>query len=589
MKAFYLLRPRRQSLANLLRKPGRKRTAAIWSLIVLATLIGIGLGCVELFRRIDQVDRLSPVIAGIDAVRRLVEERPPTIGEMLNRTVLMMFSFSLMMMLMLSNVITALSTFFASEEMDLVLSSPIRYHAVFFSKFTETLLQSSWMVFLLLVPYLVALGWVYHAPLRFWLGFWLPLVPFLCISTSGGILLTLFLARAFPVGKTRNLLRFISVMGAGVLLLLFRVMRPELLVSPEKFRDLLALIQTPWNPQLEKVPAGWMAKEFIGLLDLPMGATTMDHLFLWGGGLAAVALCYAVSRRYHLDTWQLHQEAEGAPDDTHVEAGAVPGEGPVDRVFARVPVQLRSILAKDVRVFYRSPVLWTQVMLMVVIMVIYVYNIYLLPLNSIRGLTPIFVEWLAFPNIGFVAFVVVALALRFGFPAVSMEGPGFYLIHSSPVGISRYVRIKFWSNFVPLLIVSLALVITSDLMLQVRSTMFWVSLFDALLFSLVIAALALAYGAVYHDFRRVSVSEIPSSFGGMVFMVATLIVIVVVMCMQAVPFWYLTVNALSVAALGWGTLALTAGCGLASVATCLGITVYALRHATRVLEFLEVE
>lgn len=590
MRLLYLLWPRLQGTLNLLRRPATRRTSLIWSLVVLAILLGVGLLCARLFTKIDQVDRISPVIAGIDAIRKLVEARPPTVGEMLNRTVLMMFTFSLMAMLLLSNVITALSTFFASEELDLVLSSPLPYRSVFFSKFCETLIQSSWMVFLLLVPYLAALGWVYDAPLKFWLFFWLPLVPFLAICTASGIMVTFFLARAFPVGKTRNLLRFLAVMGAGALLLIFRIMRPELLVSPDRFRNLLELIQTPWNPHLEMVPSGWLSREVLWLLDLPMGAGPWDHALLWGGGLSAVAVCYAFARVNHLHIWQLHQEAQGAPDASDArDAGAVPGEGPLDRVFAFLALPTRAILVKDIRVFYRSPVLWTQVMMMIVIMVIYIYNIYLLPLKSITGLTPVFVEWLAFLNIGFVAFVVVALALRFGFPAVSMEGLGFYLIHSSPVGIARYVRLKLWSNFAPLLVISLTLVTLSDLILGVRPIMFWLSLFDAVLLTGMISSMALFYGAVYHDFKSVSVSEIPSSFGGMVFMVSTLIAICVVLALQAVPFWFLSINALSVARLSGWHLWLTLFGGAGSVAASLVVTGFAVRGARRTLQFLEVE
>jgi ABC-2 type transport system permease protein len=589
LRVFYLFGPRVRALINTLRKQSSRRTAAIWTLVVLATLVGVGALCVRLFTKVDQVDAASPLIGAVDALTRFFSDRAPTVGEMLNRTVLMMFTFSLMAMLLLSNVITALSTFFASEELDLIFSSPLNYRSVFFSKFAETMLQSSWMVFLLLVPFLGALGWVYNAPLRFWLLFWMPVIPFFAICTAAGIATTIFLARAFPVGKTRNLLRFMSVMGAGVLLLMFRIMRPELLVTPERFRDLLQMLQTPWNPHLEKVPSGWMAREVLWLLHFPQAAEWWDHALLWGGGAAAVLFVYLIARRFHLETWQAHQEAEGAPDEDPASGGRIPGEGPVDRALSFMPLDTRAIVAKDVRVFYRSPVLWTQVMLMIVIMIIYVYNIYLLPLKSIRGMAPIFTEWLAFFNIGFVAFVLVALALRFGFPAVSMEGLGFYLIHSSPLGIQRYVRVKFWSNFTPLLLVSCVLVCVSDYILGVRLLMFLVSLVDIVLFTLVISSFALAYGAVYHDFRRQSVSEIPSSFGGMVFMVSTLITICVVLAIQAVPFWFLTINALSVSRTHPFYIAMTLGCGALSIAICLGVTWAGLRWATRCLEYLEVE
>jgi ABC-2 type transport system permease protein len=598
LKLFYLLSPRVLAISNTLAQRRNRWVALVWSLIVVGAMVGLFFLCHRLLTRIDRIDEVSAVLATINTVRAFLVERAPTVGEMLNRTVLMMFVFSLMTMLYISNVITALSTFFSSEELDLVLSSPMPYRRIFFSKFAETLLQSSWMVFLVLVPFLAALGSVYRAPASYYLLFWIPIVPFLCFPAAAGIWTTLFLARAFPVGQTRNLLRFLVVLGTGLLLILFRVMRPELLVHPEKFRDLLTLMDTPWNPQLELVPSGWAVKEVLWLLGFPLHAAASDHLLLWGGALAVVLATGALAARLHPSTWQLHQEAEGAAIEGESRRGARPAgavdpfrlaEGPVDRALARLAVADRAILTKDIRVFYRSPVLWTQVMLMVVIMVIYLYNIYLLPLKTIRGITPAFVEWLAFLNVGFVAFVVVALALRFGFPAVSMEGLGFYLIHSSPVGISRYVWLKYWSSFVPLMVVCVVLVVASDLILGVRPLVMAFSIADAVLFSMVIAAMAMCFGALYHDFRRQSLSEIPSSFGGMVFMVATLLVVTVLLGIQSVPFFYRAELSLSFREAPAGSmLALSLALVGASIAAAAGITVASLSKAIRHLRYLEV-
>jgi ABC-2 type transport system permease protein len=582
----YLLGPRFRSLRNMLAVRRNVMVACAWGLLVLGMLLGLYDLCVRFFVKIDDLDRATPVITALNTMRSFFT-RTPTVGEMLNRTVLLMFLFSLICMLLISNVIVALANFFTSEELDLVLASPIPYYSVFFSKFADTLIQSSWMVLLVVGPFLTALGRVYHAPISYYFLFWFPLIPMLVFPCCIGIIVTLVLARVFPVTKMRNLMRFLAVMGACVVLLVVRVMRPELLVAPEKFRSLVTMLDSPWNPRLEVMPSGWASNESLSLMDFPRGATTTDHYLLWGGAFLLILFTYQLAKKIHVAGWQLHQEAAGRPDDT--ADGGFQGESPLERILRPFDLPVRAILAKDIRTFYRSPVLWTQALLMLVIMVIYLYNIYLLPIGDVPGLTPAFVDGLAFLNIGFVSFVVVALALRFGFPAVSLEGLGFFLIHSSPFGIKRYVRVKFWSTFIPLLTVSLVLALTSDVILGAKRLIFILSVLDSVLFSYVISALALGFGAIYHDFRRQSVSEIPSSFGGMVFMIATITVLGVAMALQAVPFWYYLIQSMSIARANWLQLMVSGACALASVVLCIVVARVGIWRSEQVLIYLEAQ
>ncbi|MBI4861574.1 MAG: hypothetical protein HY815_15125 [Candidatus Riflebacteria bacterium] len=591
MNSFGLLAPRLGAIKNTLRNSGSVGALLAWSAVVLGILVGLFFLSHRLLLKIDRVDQISPVLAMGQAVRSFWMESSPTVGQLLNRMVLMMFLFSLMAMLLISNVITALSAFFASEDLDMVFASPVAYRTVFFSKYTETMVQSSWMVMLLLIPFLAGFGRVYGASWWFYVLFPLPLVPFIVTCTSAGVVTTLCLARFFPVNRARSLLRFLAVLGAGVLLMLFRIMRPELLINPEKLKELIFMLDAPWNPHLERLPSGWAVKEILGLLGLPFSASPLDHGLLWGGAIVSVGLCYLLASRIHLASWQDHQEAAGqetAETPTAGKAGATFEEGPLDRLLRGLSVPARAVLMKDIRTFYRSPVLWTQVMLMIVIMIIYVYNIYLLPLRGLPGVTPLFVEWLAFLNIGFVSFVIVALALRFGFPAISMEGMGFFLIHTSPLGIPRYVRLKFWSSYVPLVAISLILVVISNWLLLVRPWIFCLSVVDSIVFTLAIAALAVGFGAYYHDFRRQSLSEIPSSFGGMVYMVATLGVVTVALGIQAVPFWLYTELALSIAraqTFHWWVAGI---CGVLSLTLCLVATWLGLAWGIRYLTYLEI-
>ena len=63
---------------------------------------------------------------------------------------------------LLSNVITALSTFFLAKDLDLLVSAPVDWLRLYLAKLAETMVHSSWMVGLIAVPILTAYGIVYR-------------------------------------------------------------------------------------------------------------------------------------------------------------------------------------------------------------------------------------------------------------------------------------------------------------------------------------------------------------------------------------------------------------------------------------------
>ena len=65
-------------------------------------------------------------------------------------------------LLLLSNLITALSSFFLAKDLDLLVSSPTDWFRLYLAKLGETLLHSSWMVALMAVPIFTAYGMVFH-------------------------------------------------------------------------------------------------------------------------------------------------------------------------------------------------------------------------------------------------------------------------------------------------------------------------------------------------------------------------------------------------------------------------------------------
>ena len=82
--------------------------------------------------------------------------RVEVIGPLLIRRLLDVVLLALTSVLLLSNVITALTSFFLSDDLDLLVSAPIAPRTFFAARFSEQVVQSSWMVLAFGFPVLLA-------------------------------------------------------------------------------------------------------------------------------------------------------------------------------------------------------------------------------------------------------------------------------------------------------------------------------------------------------------------------------------------------------------------------------------------------
>ena len=92
---------------------------------------------------------------------RSVEE----IGNLLAGKLLGLILLAFFSILLLSNIITALSTFFLAKDLDLLVAAPVGWLRLYLAKLAETIVHSSWMVALLALPIFTAYGIVYRGGL----------------------------------------------------------------------------------------------------------------------------------------------------------------------------------------------------------------------------------------------------------------------------------------------------------------------------------------------------------------------------------------------------------------------------------------
>jgi ABC-2 type transport system permease protein len=176
------------------------------------------------------------------------------LGDLLALRLLSMILLTFFSILVFSNIVTSLSTFYLSGELDILLSAPVRIEDVFRAKFVETIIDSSWMTLIYGLPVFIAYGAVFKASAWYYLGLMGTLVPFLIIPASIGIIITMLLVNAFPARRAKDVLVLLGLLFFVAIYILFRMLRPERLVDPDTFPTLVQYLTAMRGPVTPLLP-----------------------------------------------------------------------------------------------------------------------------------------------------------------------------------------------------------------------------------------------------------------------------------------------------------------------------------------------
>lgn len=480
-------------------------------------------------------------------------------------------------LLLLSNLITALSSFFLAKDLDLLVSSPTDWLRLYLVMLGETLLHSSWMVALMAVPIFTAYGIVFSGGPLFPLVVIGALVPYFVLPSVIGAAITLILVNVFPARRTRDLLSLIAIGAFGGLALLFRLVRPEQLSRPEGVRNLLDYLTGLEAPTSPFLPSEWATSMVMNWLR--QVADPLPIVLLWTTAAAFVVFGAMLhGRLYHAGFSKAQEGAE-----RFVQARG--WSGIMGKLFRKMPPARREFVLKDLRVFFRDTTQWSQLILLAVLLVVYVFNIKSLPLFSGEKVPVYLVSLVVFLNLGLAGFVLAAIAARFVFPAVSLEGKQMWLLRSSPLDLKALLWSKYWTGTVPLLVLAVAITFSTSVLLQASAFMIAVSLATIVLLTFAISAMALGFGALYPRFDTENAAQIPTSFGGMVFMMSAIVLLGVVLMLEAAPvlsYLRAQLQGQEPEPDGW-----MVGSFVAVAAVCIAATIIPIRLGLRRIETME--
>jgi ABC-2 type transport system permease protein len=256
----------------------------------------------------------------------------------------------------------------------------------------------------------------------------------------------------------------------------------------------------------------------------------LPYYLLWSTAAAAFVIGALLHRALYAMGFSKAQES----GEKWVKSGIMAKVG--HRLLTPFGIVRRELVLKELRLFFRDTTQWSQLILLGVLVLVYVFNIKYLPLRG-EGMTFFLVNIVPFLNLVLAGFVLASIAARFIFPGVSLEGRTFWLLRSSPLSMRELLWSKFWVGTLPLLILALAIVGLTDVLLQVTPFMMAVSIFSITFMTMAIAGLATGFGTLYPQFDTENAAQIPTSFGGLIFMMSSIVLIAAVVVLEARPVY----------------------------------------------------
>jgi ABC-2 type transport system permease protein len=455
------------------------------------------------------------------------------IGDLLAHHLLAMVLLTFFSLLIFSNIIAALSNLYLSRDLSLAHASPAPLEAVFVSRFIYTLIDSSWMVVVFGLPVLMAYAFVYRPSIGFYFALLHVGCAMVIIAAGVGTLLTMILVSIFPAHRTRDILMVLLVLGIAALYLLFRLLRPERLVNPDAFFSVMQYLSALKAPDSPYLPSHWLSEILWHYLDgSPGRGCLFETLLMWSSALAMLTINVWVAKAVYFKGFSKSQEAK-----RRMRAGRKILNTLLGYVTRPLGPELAAIVDKDVRSFFRDNTQWSQILLLGALVVVYLYNFSVLPLEK----SPIRLDFLqneiAFLNMGLAGFVISAICVRFTFPAVSAEGEAFWIIQSSPLSMKRFLWGKYALYVIPAVVLGEALTVLTNHLLHVTPFMMILSSVTMFLAVTGIVALAIGFGALYPNFKYENISQVSVGYGGVMYMIVSAIFMAVILSLEAGPVY----------------------------------------------------
>lgn len=439
-----------------------------------------------------------------------------TVADLVMARLLSVFALALFMLLIFSNVLVSIATLYRSREVSFLVQSPISTASFFLGRFYECVTFSSWASAFLGSPVLLAYGFMTKAPLLYYLALPLFYLPFVIIPAAIGSLLAIFLVHLLVHLRRGHLVAVGAAAVAGLGLYLRGKLQSPQFDNP----TIQTLVDTMGQTQSAFLPSFWVSQGVLAAAVGEVGEAVFYLLLLLANALFLVWLAMWAAEGFFYSGW-----SEWMGGDHATRRGEKGVLDLLDRLLRPVPEPTRSLVIKDMKLFWRDPAQWTQFVLFFGIMAIYIAN-----LGDARS----FVQqdrwrgWGTLLNLIASMLILASLTTRFIYPLISLEGRRFWILGLAPVTRSRILWQKFWLSVVSTSVFTVSLAILSAIQLQLDRIAFTLSVSAVAATTVALSGMAVGLGSLYPNFSEDNPSRIVSGMGGTLNFILSMVYVVLV-------------------------------------------------------------
>lgn len=462
-------------------------------------------------------------------------DRTGTIHAQTVHAVYNVFFASLMVMLAFSSGIILYSGLYRSPETLFLLTLPVRNERVVLYKFQEAMLFSSWGFFLLGSPMLVAYGVVAESPWYYYAMLLPFLVSFAYIPCAIGALCCLLIVHRIPRIRRHAVTGGIALaLGLSAYAISSLVSGPESdILTAGWFQDTIARLQFSEHRLL---PSWWLSN---GLLEASRQAEPDAARLPWAQSLMFLVLLVTNAMLLHLMVlWGggrlFRGSLSGLVGDRPIRKRTRVAllDQMVMKLFFWLPYQIRLLIVKDLRIFRRDPVQWSQFLIFFGLLGLYFVNVRRFSYDMDYA---VWMNMVSFLNLAVVGLILSTFTTRFIFPMISLEGRRFWILGLLPVERDSILWGKFIFASTGALLPSTTLILLSDLMLQISTPVLVIHQVTCVTLCIGLSGIAVGLGARMPDLREQSPSKIAAGFGGTLNLVLSAGYILAVVLLTALP------------------------------------------------------
>ena len=436
-----------------------------------------------------------------------------------------------------SAITTAITTLYASDDLNFLLAQPISGARVFAVKLFDTYLSAAGVPSVLTVPPLLAIGAFFGAAWWYYpLSVLAALITYM-LPVALGAAVAIALMRFAPAGRVREVATGLGVIMSASLVYLIRAAKPEEILrqlgnsdSEAAINKLIEAFGAPSNPLL---PSSW-ASNFIWTAARGDFSYSIVLLTVLAGAMMLIA-GWLASRAY-LEGWVRGLESSRVKLDPRPRAASR-----LETLLGRFG-PAGHLVMKDARLLFRDATQWSQLLILVALGGVYVVSVraFPIPVDSDQG--AVLRNALGFLTLAFQGFVIAGVGVRMAFPSVSQEGYGYWLLRTGPISTRGIVMAKFWGALPPTLILALCLGYFSATSLSLSPAITLCSVLVAFSSAFAINALGVGVGAAVPRFKSDNPAEIAFSAGGLIYMVLALFYSGLLVLIVARPAYLSVIN-----------------------------------------------